>query len=92
MGENQYSSFTFKLFHVFFLLALRLWVTEAPFFCSTLDPQLQDELKQYLVTKGIGKSLTNFLLVHLHKKEQNQYENWLEKLKAYVAQGQGIDS
>lgn len=59
---------------------------------STLDPQLQDELKQYLVTKGIGKSLTNFLLVHLHKKEQNQYENWLEKLKAYVAQGQGSES
>ncbi|KAL8095362.1 hypothetical protein AgCh_036728 [Apium graveolens] len=59
---------------------------------STLDPQLQDELKQYLVTKGIGKSLTNFLLVHLHKKEQNQYENWLEKLKVYVAQGQGSES
>ncbi|KAL1813540.1 hypothetical protein ACET3Z_023605 [Daucus carota] len=59
---------------------------------STLDPQLQDELKQYLVTKGIGKSLTNFLLLHLHKKEQNQYENWLEKLKAYVAQGQETDS
>ncbi|XP_063935111.1 mitochondrial acidic protein mam33-like [Daucus carota subsp. sativus] len=59
---------------------------------STLDPQLQDELKQYLVTKGIGKSLTNFLLLHLHKKEQNQYENWLEKLKAYIAQGQETDS
>lgn len=56
------------------------------YFCSTLDTNLQDELKQYLVSKGIGESLTNFLLLHLHKKEQGQYVNWLQKLEAVVAQ------
>ncbi|XP_071691116.1 uncharacterized protein At2g39795, mitochondrial [Rutidosis leptorrhynchoides] len=51
-----------------------------------LDPNLQQELKKYLISKGIGKSLTNFILLHLHKKEQNQYINWLQKLEAMVAQ------
>lgn len=55
--------------------------------CSSLDPQLQDALKEYLVSKGIGESLTNFLLLHLHKKEQVQYVNWLQKLESSVTKG-----
>nr|GEU91618.1 mitochondrial glycoprotein [Tanacetum cinerariifolium] len=49
-----------------------------------LDPALQQELKQYLISRGIGESFTNFLILHLHKKEQNQYVNWLQKLEAMV--------
>ncbi|KAG2683526.1 hypothetical protein I3760_10G034300 [Carya illinoinensis] len=52
---------------------------------SSLDPQLQDALKEYLVSRGIGENLTNFLLLHLHKKEQVQYVNWLHKLESLVA-------
>lgn len=55
-----------------------------PLFWS-LDPALQLELKQYLISRGIGESLTSFLLFHLHKKEQNQYIKWLQKLEAMVA-------
>uniref|UniRef100_A0A5B7BYY1 Mitochondrial glycoprotein n=1 Tax=Davidia involucrata TaxID=16924 RepID=A0A5B7BYY1_DAVIN len=55
---------------------------------SSLDPLLQDELKQYLVASGIGESLTNFLLHHLHKKEQGQYVNWLHILETVVAQSE----
>ncbi|KAM7500133.1 hypothetical protein LguiA_024547 [Lonicera macranthoides] len=58
-------------------------VYRGPLF-STLDPQLQDELKQYLVARGIEESLTNFLLLHLHRKEQDQYVNWLHKLVSVV--------
>ncbi|GKE56977.1 mitochondrial glycoprotein, partial [Tanacetum coccineum] len=49
-----------------------------------LDPALQQELKQYLISRGIEESFTNFLILHLHKKEQNQYVNWLQKLEAMV--------
>lgn len=52
---------------------------------SDLEPQLQDALKDYLVAKGIGENLTNFLLHHLHKKEQGQYLNWLKKLESMLA-------
>ena len=55
---------------------------------STLDPQLQDALKKYLVAKGVGESLTNFLILHLHKKEQGQYVNWLQKLESSVAKSE----
>ncbi|KAJ7972190.1 Mitochondrial glycoprotein [Quillaja saponaria] len=37
---------------------------------SILGPQLQEALKEYLVAKGIGEGLTDFLLLHLHKREQ----------------------
>ncbi|KAI6673787.1 hypothetical protein NL676_001693 [Syzygium grande] len=47
-------------------------VYKGPLF-STLDPHLQDKLKEYLVAKGIGRGLTDFLLLYLHRKEQNQY-------------------
>lgn len=49
-----------------------------------LDFELQDELKRYLEARGIGECLRNFLILHLHKKEQNQYVNWLQKLKAMI--------
>lgn len=52
---------------------------------SSLDPHLQDALKEYLIAKGIGAGLINFLLVHLHKKEQVQYVKWLQKLEASVS-------
>lgn len=52
---------------------------------SDLDPQLQDAFKDYFLSKGIGESLTNFLLLHLHKKEHGQYVNWLKKLESSVA-------
>nr|XP_043612310.1 uncharacterized protein LOC122584010 [Erigeron canadensis] len=50
-----------------------------------LDPDLQQELKHYLISKGIGESFSNFLLHYLHKKEQNQYINWLQNLEALAA-------
>ncbi|KAL6272854.1 hypothetical protein ACE6H2_023546 [Prunus campanulata] len=53
-----------------------------------LDNELQVELKKYLVSKGIGESLTNILLHHLHKKEQAQYVDWLHKLESYVAKSE----
>ncbi|XP_077219351.1 mitochondrial acidic protein MAM33-like [Tasmannia lanceolata] len=52
---------------------------------SSLDPLLQKSLKEYLIAKGIGVELTNFLLFHLHKKEHGQYVNWLEKLETMFA-------
>ncbi|XP_022747606.1 mitochondrial acidic protein mam33 [Durio zibethinus] len=52
---------------------------------SSLDPQLQDALKEYLVARGIGENLTNFLLLTLHKKEQGQYLDWLRKLESFAA-------
>ncbi|KAK9289673.1 hypothetical protein L1049_007831 [Liquidambar formosana] len=61
-------------------------VYRGPFF-DTLEIPLQDALKQYLKARGIGESLTNFLLLHLNKKEQHQYVNWLHKLEAVVTNG-----
>ncbi|KAI7990690.1 Uncharacterized protein LOK49_LG12G02745 [Camellia lanceoleosa] len=52
---------------------------------SSLDPNLQDELKNYLVSKGIEDMFTNFVLLHLHRKEQGQYVKWLHKLEEMVA-------
>lgn len=53
--------------------------------CSSLDPNLQNALKEYLVAKGIGEDLTNFLALHLHEKEQRQYVSWLCKLEALMS-------
>ncbi|KAK9069238.1 hypothetical protein SSX86_013354 [Deinandra increscens subsp. villosa] len=52
---------------------------------SELDPALQQELKQYLISRGISDSLSAFLLHHIHHKEQDQYLKWLQKLEAMVA-------
>ncbi|GAB4851633.1 hypothetical protein Ancab_031035 [Ancistrocladus abbreviatus] len=55
---------------------------------SSLDPDLQDAFKKYLQARGIGESLTNFLLLHLHKKEQNQYVSWLQKIETILLEGE----
>ncbi|URD77328.1 Saccharopine dehydrogenase [Musa troglodytarum] len=52
---------------------------------SSLDPQLQKALKDYLVVRGITPKLTNFLLEHLHRKEHSQYVNWLRTMEGIVA-------
>lgn len=54
-------------------------VYRGPIF-SDLDPALQCELKQFLASRGIEENFTNFVLLHLHRKEQDQYMNWLQKL------------
>ncbi|CAK7342678.1 unnamed protein product [Dovyalis caffra] len=51
---------------------------------SDLDSDLQGALKEYLIAKGIGENLTNFLLLHLHQREVGQYVNWLRKLESLV--------
>ncbi|CAN4106601.1 unnamed protein product [Withania somnifera] len=53
-------------------------------FFSSLDQNLQDELHKYLEARGVGKSFAESLLLHLHKKEQGQYVEWLHKLQAIV--------
>ncbi|KOM40556.1 hypothetical protein LR48_Vigan04g075400 [Vigna angularis] len=55
----------------------------------TLDNELQHALKEYLIVKGIGVSLTNFLLHYLHKREQEQYVNWLKKGEAAFLSTEG---
>ncbi|XP_073114272.1 uncharacterized protein [Elaeis guineensis] len=52
---------------------------------SSLDPQLQKALKEYLVARGIGEELTHFLIEHLHRKEHGQYVNWLRTLEGAFA-------
>ncbi|KAA3479872.1 Mitochondrial acidic MAM33 [Gossypium australe] len=58
----------------------------------SLEPQLQDALKEYLVARGIREDLTNFLLLTLHKKEQGQYLDWLRKLESFVAKDERLFS
>lgn len=53
-------------------------------FFSSSDQSLQDELHKYLEARGVGKSFAESLLLHLHKKEQGQYVEWLHKLQAIV--------
>ncbi|KAI9110335.1 hypothetical protein K1719_018777 [Acacia pycnantha] len=53
-----------------------------------LDPELQDSIKNYLMDKGIGENLIMFLLHYLHKREQEQYINWLKKGKSFVAKSE----
>ncbi|XP_076958414.1 mitochondrial acidic protein MAM33-like [Bidens hawaiensis] len=59
-------------------------VYKGPIF-SDLDPALQKELKQYLISRGIRNNLTAYILHHIHHKEQDQYIKWLQKLEAMVA-------
>ncbi|EOA27895.1 hypothetical protein CARUB_v10024068mg [Capsella rubella] len=54
-------------------------------FFRQLDIKLQNELRRYLISKGISEGLTNFLLCHLNKKEQDQYVNWLRKLESMMS-------
>nr|GME21222.1 mitochondrial acidic protein mam33 [Ipomoea batatas] len=55
-------------------------------FPSSLDPTLQTEFLRYLQARGIEENLISFLVLHLHKKEQGQYVNWLHRLQAMAAQ------
>jgi complement component 1 Q subcomponent-binding protein, mitochondrial len=50
-----------------------------------LDLKLQQAFKEYLVSKGATTEPTDFLLKHLHNKEQGQYVNWLRILEAAFA-------
>ncbi|XP_010523786.1 PREDICTED: uncharacterized protein LOC104802057 [Tarenaya hassleriana] len=56
---------------------------------STLDIKLELALKQYLESRGISEGLTNFIVYHLHKKEQDQYVVWLRRLESTVARSLG---
>ncbi|KAM0948759.1 putative mitochondrial glycoprotein [Dioscorea sansibarensis] len=51
----------------------------------SLDPNFRGALKEYLVARGVGAELTDFLLTHLHSKEQNQYVNWLRTMESLLA-------
>ncbi|XP_015072301.1 mitochondrial acidic protein MAM33 [Solanum pennellii] len=48
------------------------------------DERLRDELHKYLEARGVDKSFADSLLLHLHKKEQGQYVEWLHKLQGLV--------
>ncbi|KAJ8755582.1 hypothetical protein K2173_022161 [Erythroxylum novogranatense] len=84
VGESQ-----FAIHNAYYLQSIacsRRSAYRGPLF-STLDPHLQSALKDYLVAMGINEGLTRFLLLHLHKKEQGQYVNWLQKLESFVGKG-----
>lgn len=59
---------------------------------SHLNPVVDSAFTEYLEARGVGGSLVNFLLLHMHRKEQNQYVNWLQKLQETVSQGESSDS
>ncbi|XP_058738078.1 uncharacterized protein At2g39795, mitochondrial-like isoform X2 [Vicia villosa] len=58
---------------------------------SELDFKLQKAFKEYLITKGIGGSLTNFLLHYLHTREQKQYVNWLKTGEAFLSKNESLN-
>jgi len=58
-----------------------------PFFCRDLDPDLQTSFDEYLKAR-LGGSLLKFLIDHMHRKEQNLYVNWLQKLQETVSKGE----
>ncbi|KAK7336526.1 hypothetical protein VNO77_17069 [Canavalia gladiata] len=76
----------FDIYNAYYLRSptcLNPSIYKGPLF-SELDTELQDALKEYLVAKGIGTNLTNFLLHYMHKREQEQYVNWLKKGEAFL--------
>ncbi|KAF3790788.1 Uncharacterized protein EJ110_NYTH15940 [Nymphaea thermarum] len=52
---------------------------------NSLDPELQKGFRRFLWVRGVDTQLSNFLLVHLHKKEQSQYVKWLQHLESMIA-------
>ncbi|KAK6941795.1 Mitochondrial glycoprotein [Dillenia turbinata] len=88
-GDGRSDFYICKAFYLQVLTSLDPSVYRGPLF-SDLDPSLQDALKEYLSVSGVGEYLTNFLLAHLHKKEQDRYVNWLQKLNAMVTDGEDI--
>ncbi|KAK9073590.1 hypothetical protein SSX86_007914 [Deinandra increscens subsp. villosa] len=82
-GKNKIDDFRIQNAHY---LKSGGWISsayKAPVF-SKLNPTLQQELKQYLISRGISNSLFAFLLHHIHHKEQDMYLKWLQKLEAMV--------
>lgn len=53
----------------------------------TLDYALQDAFKEFLEVRGINVELGNFLIRHLHNKEQQQYVKWLHCLDSIIKKG-----
>ncbi|KZV57851.1 hypothetical protein F511_03420 [Dorcoceras hygrometricum] len=80
IGEDRSDFDIWKAHYIQSNSCLDSSVYRGPVF-SDLDPTLQRELKQFLASRGIEEKFTNFLLLHLHRKEQDQYMNWLQKLK-----------
>ncbi|KAJ4835751.1 hypothetical protein Tsubulata_015922 [Turnera subulata] len=84
------SSSQFDILHAWYLHSATSPNTAAyrgPEF-RTLDPHLQEALKEYLEARGISESFMNSLLLYLHRKEQGQYVNWLQKLESLVGKDQ----
>ncbi|RDX83232.1 Mam33 [Mucuna pruriens] len=82
--EEPHKGSDFYIYNAYYLRSptcLTPSIYRGPLF-STLDKELQHALKEYLIAKGIEVSLTNFLLHYLHKREQEQYLNWLKKGEA----------
>jgi len=49
-----------------------------------LDDQLQESLYNYLVERGVGDELGNFINAYSVMKENSQYLKWLQSLQAFV--------
>lgn len=80
------SSSTFEILSAYYLRSpdcTGASVYRGPLY-SSLDPDLQKAFKEYLISRGITVDFTYFLLLHLHKKEQDQYVNWLHKLETAI--------
>ncbi|KAK9143896.1 hypothetical protein Syun_013296 [Stephania yunnanensis] len=58
-------------------------IYKGPSFRS-LDFHLQAAFKEYLRAKGIGEELIDFLLQYLHRKENDQYVQWLVKIESML--------
>lgn len=90
VADSSTNSYKFDIRNAYYLqspISTSSSAYRGPLFRS-LDPQLQEALKEYLMSRGIGETLINFLLLHLHKKEQGQYVKWLHQLESLVGKGQ----
>ncbi|KAI4341249.1 hypothetical protein MLD38_025994 [Melastoma candidum] len=54
----------------------------------SLPRTLRRQLEHYLCDKGIERDLVEFLLSHLHRKEQQQYVQWLQTIENLVSDSQ----
>lgn len=52
---------------------------------ANLAEELQEAVNQYLHSRGIDSSLAEFILAYAGVKENNEYIDWLEKLKKFTA-------
>lgn len=50
---------------------------------SNLDEQLQESLEVYLESRGINEDLAGFIGTYSEFKENNEYVNWLKKMKGF---------